>query len=54
MVATVEAKAEHIDVSSVLDYQCKDYSRNIRVKDSEYVISTSSCVFCVKDGVYAV
>ena len=39
LVATVEAKAEHIDIPSVIDYQCKDYSRNIRAKDAAYVIS---------------
>ena len=40
MVAIVEAKAIHKDIPSVIDYQCKDYSRNIRDKDSTYVIST--------------
>ena len=39
LVATVEAKAEHIDIPSVIDYQCKDYSRNIRAEDAPYVIS---------------
>ena len=40
MVATVEAKAEHKDIPSVIDFQCKDYSRNIRKKDYEYQIDT--------------
>ncbi len=40
MVATVEAKAIHKDVSAVIDVQCKDYSRNIRSQDSVYQIST--------------
>ena len=40
MVGTIEAKAEHLDIPSVIDYQCKDYSRNIRQKDQDYVIDT--------------
>ena len=40
MVATVEAKAIHKDIPSVIDYQCKDYSRNIRSADAPYQIST--------------
>ena len=36
MVATVEAKASHKDIPSVIDYQCKDYSRNIRSADKAY------------------
>ena len=39
LVATVEGKAEHIDIPSVIDYQCKDYSRNIRSEDAVYVVS---------------
>ena len=38
MVATIEAKAVHKDIPSVIDYQCKDYSRNIRSKDASYQI----------------
>ena len=38
MVATIEAKAIHKDIPSVIDYQCKDYSRNIRNADQEYEI----------------
>lgn len=38
MVATVEAKAIHKDIPSVIDYQCKDYSRLIRRKDVVYRI----------------
>ena len=30
MVATIAAKAIHKDIPSVIDYQCKDYSSNIR------------------------
>ena len=39
LVATIEAKAAHIDIPSVIDYQCKDYSRHIRKEDAPYVIS---------------
>jgi len=38
MVATIEAKAIHKDIPSVIDYQCKDYSRNIRSEDALYQI----------------
>ena len=40
LVATVEAKAIHKDIPSVIDYQCKDYSRNIREEDAQYQIGT--------------
>lgn len=40
MVATIEAKAIHKDIPSVIDYQCKDYSRNIRSADAAYQIGT--------------
>lgn len=40
MVGIIEAKAEHKDVSSVLDYQGREYSSNIRTDDEEYVIDT--------------
>ena len=40
LVATVEAKAIHKDIPSVIDYQCKDYSRNIRSADKAYQIDT--------------
>lgn len=38
MVATIEAKAIHKDIPSVIDYQCKDYSRNIRNADANFQI----------------
>ena len=38
-VAIIEAKAEQIDIPSVIDYQCKEYSRHIRREDAQYVIS---------------
>ncbi len=38
MVAVIEAKAIHKDIPSVIDYQCKDYSRNIRKEDAQYQI----------------
>jgi len=40
LVATIEAKAIHKDIPSVIDYQCKDYSRNIRSVDAGYQIGT--------------
>ena len=40
LVATIEAKAIHKDIPSVIDYQCKDYSRNIRPEDAKYQIGT--------------
>ena len=40
LVATVEAKAIHKDIPSVIDYQCKDYSKNIRSADQVYRIGT--------------
>ena len=40
LVGIIEAKAIHKDIPSVIDYQCKDYSRNIRSEDAQYQIST--------------
>ncbi|MCD7954631.1 MAG: hypothetical protein LUG93_02510 [Lachnospiraceae bacterium] len=40
LIATVEAKKYHTDIPSVIDYQCKDYSRCIRQQDSKYQIGT--------------
>lgn len=40
LVAIVEAKAIHKDIPSVIDYQGKDYPRNIRQEDAEYQIGT--------------
>ena len=40
MVATIEAKAIHKDIPSVIDYQCKDYSRNIRSEDTQFQIGS--------------
>ena len=40
LVAIIEAKAEHKDIPSVLDYQGKDYPRNIRAEDVQYQIGT--------------
>lgn len=39
-VGIIEAKAEHKDIPSVIDYQGKDYPRNIRVEDAQYQIGT--------------
>ena len=40
LIAIVEAKAIHKDIPSVLDYQGKDYPRNIRQADAKYQIGT--------------
>lgn len=40
MVGIIEAKAIHKDISSVIDYQSKDYPRNIRTVDEKYIINT--------------
>ena len=40
MVGMIEAKAAHIDIPSVLDYQGKDYPRSIREEDKKYVLGT--------------
>lgn len=40
LVAFIEAKAEHKDIPSVIDYQCKEYAQNIRPEDEKYVITT--------------
>ena len=40
MVGIIEAKAIHKDIPSVIDYQCKEYSRKIRQADADYQIGT--------------
>lgn len=40
LVAVIEAKAEHKDIPSVIDYQCKEYAQNIWPEDEKYVITT--------------
>lgn len=40
LVGIIEAKAEHKDIPSVIDYQGKDYPRNIRVEDAQYQMGT--------------
>ena len=40
LVGIIEAKAEHKDIPSVIDYQGKDYPRNIRKEDAKYQIGT--------------
>ena len=40
LVAIIEAKAAHKDIPSVLDYQGKDYPKNIRAEDAKYQIGT--------------
>ena len=38
LVAIIEAKAAHKDIPSVIDYQCKEYARNIRPEDVAYQV----------------
>lgn len=38
MVAVIEAKAEHKDILSVIDYQGKEYAHNIRKEDRKSVV----------------
>lgn len=40
LVGVVEAKKAHTDVPSVLDHQCKEYSRGIKAEHVEYQIGT--------------
>lgn len=40
LVGVIEAKAEHKDIPSVIDYQGKEYARNIRAEDAPYQIGT--------------
>ena len=40
LAAVIEAKAEHKDIPSVLDYQGKDYPRCIRGEDASYQMGT--------------
>ena len=40
LVGIIEAKAEHKDIPSVIDFQGKDYPRNIRAEDSKYQVGT--------------
>ena len=40
MVAIIEAKAEHKDVYDVIDHQGKEYPKNIRIDDSDYILGT--------------
>lgn len=39
-VGIIEAKAEHKDIPSVLDYQGKYYPRNVRAVDAQYQVGT--------------
>ena len=40
LVGIIEAKAEHKDIPSVIDYQGKDYPRNIRAEDAQYQVGS--------------
>ena len=39
-VGLIEAKASYKNVSAVLDYQCKDYAKNILEEDKKYLVGT--------------
>lgn len=38
MVGLIEVKRKHSNISSVLDYQCKDYAENIKAEHRKYII----------------
>lgn len=38
LVGVIEAKRHFTDIPSVIDYQCKDYAKNIKKEHSDYVI----------------
>ena len=40
LVGVIEAKASYKNVSSVIDYQCKDYAKNICDEDKKYLVGT--------------
>lgn len=40
LVGVIEAKASYKNISSVIDYQCKDYAKNICEEDKKYLIGT--------------
>lgn len=44
LVGIIEAKKAMLDIPSVIDYQCKDYSRCIKENDSKYCLAK-----CCKD-----
>ena len=40
LVGLIEAKAQRQNISAILDFQCKDYAKNIRKADEKYLIGT--------------
>lgn len=40
MVGVIEAKKGLVDIPSIIDYQCKDYAKNIRSQDAQYIVSS--------------
>jgi len=40
LAGIIEAKAKHRDVSSVIDNQCREYSRGIKAEHAQYLIDT--------------
>lgn len=39
LIGIIEAKRKYVDIPSVIDYQCKDYARNIKEEHDQYVIN---------------
>lgn len=40
LVGLIEAKASYKNIPAVLDYQCKDYAKNILDEDKKYLVGT--------------
>ncbi len=40
LVGLIEAKAKHKNISAILDFQCKEYAKNIRKEDEKYLTGT--------------
>ena len=40
LVGVIEAKASYKNISSVIDYQCRDYAKNICDEDKKYLVGT--------------
>jgi type I restriction enzyme R subunit len=40
LVGIIEAKRRHVDIPAVIDYQCKDYAKEIKEEHDEYLVDT--------------
>jgi len=40
LLGVIEAKRHIVDIPSVIDYQCKDYAKNIKNEHSSYIVDT--------------